>query len=133
MHYFEYKGIKYAAGTRLKYKSSTYGIQTYTFNGAEYCSEFIPDDERVQKVLSYRARTDCIVEIIEPVFYDEKNQKKSEKFQNDNSDMTIETAFLFYVIIMVVGTVFKIKWVVWVLTTIGFAIWRAWFLLKKKR
>lgn len=133
MNYFEYKGIKYAAGTRLKYKSSLYGVQTYTFNGADYRSEFVPDDNRVQSVLSYRAKPECIVEIIEPVFYDESSKKRSVNNQSNPSDMTIETAFLFYVIIMVVGTIFKIKWVIWILTTIGFVIWRAWFFIKKKR
>lgn len=108
--YLRYKGQYYDAGTKVKIKNQFGEIETTTFMGGgtyEPCvwySSLTPPEY-------------YIVEIIEPVYYQPPKPHVQKGLPAGDGPFY---ALLWYIAIMVVGIIFKDRWLVWIIATLCF-------------
>ena len=129
MDYFEFNGQKYYPGTKVRIRDDMLG-GTYitTFQKRTPNSEgrealyfragrtFVADVDYAQKL---------IVEIIE-LPKNEESQNKHLYYPNKKPPMgwQIEVGWTWYLIIMVVGTLFKDRWIIYIFVTLYFFLWK---------
>ena len=127
-YYLYYKGRYYDVGTIVKIRTRYKGIihSTYEGNGnfegvSKYSRGGGPDPE------SY------IVEIVKPVYYippEPEQPKKANIFVRSGSGSSAHNddifhGLLLYIVVMLVGTIFKDRWLIWIFATIFFFGWKA--------
>ena len=121
--YLYFKGKYYDVGTKVLIKTTWDGVQeatfcgwgTYPFRGKcvweQYCSS------NVEKY---------IIDIIEPI------EVAFESIKNENrncpNDWEIEIGLIWYILIMVIGLIFKDRLMIWVVATAIFFLWKKGFL-----
>ena len=134
-NYFYYKGKCYGVGTVVKIKPETYGSgrEIERCNGvAKFVggldsgylkfSGIVPPGDSYCGIAIMTNPEDRIEKIIEPVYYEYKstwqvaldNYKKTPK----NCRADIAPGTIFYIVAMVVGTIFKARVGIWILATI---------------
>lgn len=126
--YLYYKGIYYDVGTKVKMKTKYQGeiITTFLGNG-QY--------EGLGRYSFYSGMPPeyYIIEIIEPIYYKESEvepTKKSNVFTRTgsgswNSHDEIFGGLIWYVAIMIIGTIFIDRWLIWIVATAVFFGWKA--------
>ena len=145
-----FQGKYYDVGTKVKFirkyqwNSVTEGtiiwiepnsITIKTYNDINY-NIFVSDVDRMIK------------EIIEPIYYTGSVQPpiqpsasgtdvlykgvEANKNRNYPSEGDIEVGWIWYIIIMLVGAIFKDRWIIWVVATFYFFSWKNGFLGGKK-
>lgn len=117
--YLYYKGKYYDAGTKVKIKNKWGEIETATFLGGGRYEPYV-------HYFSLNAPESYIVEIIKPVYYQEPEQQKPKPFSLPAGDGPFY-ALLWYIAVMVVGTIFKDRLLIWVVAT-----WIFFSYIKKK-
>jgi hypothetical protein len=129
-YFIRYKGLLYDVGTRLKFKAEKYNYYLGIKDGV--IEQFIGnavfirgDDGELYRYSTIKNLVDfdkVIVEIVEPVYYipDETVGSKREC----PSPWDIETGWIWYIIIMVVGALFKGAPMIWILATVFFFAWK---------
>jgi hypothetical protein len=127
-----YKGVYYDVGTKVKLQTKWDGIIVATYAGY---GEF-------KEISKYHFNWGLpperyIVKIIEPVYYEPpKPEESSEKEKKVNiflrsgsgswqSSDTILYGLFWYIAIMLIGAIFKDRWLIWIITTIVFFSWKA--------
>ena len=124
---FCYKGQYYDIGTKVKLKTKWNEniITTYIGYG-----EF----EGVHKHTYYSlmAPEHYIVEIIEPVYYQEPEPDTSQRASiftrtgsgSWQSSDAVMIGLIWYIVIMIIGSIFNARWLIWILATIIFFAWK---------
>jgi len=129
MNYFEYKGQKYYPGTRVKMKvmfseprefvfrdryTDCYGIDNLNFSGG-YLYTFPADkaDKNILEILEAKSSEDMVV-------------TRTNKRQTPPA-WDVEIGWIWYIIIMVVGTIFKDRITIWIFATVVFFLWKNGF------
>lgn len=81
------------------------------------------EEEEFQKKLRRIRIKDLRAKGLEPMFDEDGNSLVPEKKPTYDHPNTIEnsTATFFYVIVMLVGSIFKGNWVIWIITTVVWA------------
>lgn len=123
--YLYYKGQYYDVGTKVKLKTRWSGVVETIFLGYETYDCYL---ERASA-----NPDDYIVEIIEPVYYvppEKQEGEKSNVFMRTgsgswNSDDDIFHGLLLYIAVMLVGTIFKDRLLIWIIATWVFFSWKA--------
>ena len=134
-YFIRYQGKYYDVGTKLKFyhTSTTFvppiigTIENFTGTWAHIRGE---DGELYSISTSSQCRSSPIVEIIEPVYY-----VSTERLNNRNypSDGEMEIGWIWYTIIMVVGLIFKDRWIIWIFATAYFFVWKTGLLRGGKK
>lgn len=113
--FFTYQSKQYSVGTKVKFK--------FMYNLPEVGTvEDINDDKILIRLTDgtpyWVMKTDnAITEILQPVYYVEKN--KTLPPCDD-----VFYGWIFYIIVMAVGLIFKDRWIIWVAATILFFTWK---------
>ena len=120
--YLYYKGRYYDVGTVLKIKTRWNGIQEVTFYRWGTCPF---SEDGVYDQYYYFDVEKYIVEIVKPVYPKPEN---SEGRFGSNRDCPpswrVETAWIWYILIMVVGAIFKDRLLIWTFATGYFILWK---------
>lgn len=127
-----YKGTYYDIGTQVELKTKWNGVVTATYAGD---GEF---EEVIKYHFNWGLPPECyIVRIIKPVYYEPpKPNASTNKDQGVNiflrsgsgswaSSDTIFYGLLWYIAIMLIGTIFKARLFIWIITTIVFFTWKS--------
>lgn len=124
--YLCYKGQYYDAGTKVKIKNKWGEIETATFLGGGRYEPYV-------HYFSLNTPESYIVEVIEPVYYQESkpvSAKKSNIFTRTgsgswNSHDDVFHGLLLYIAVMLGGIIFKDRWLIWIIATVIFFSWKA--------
>ena len=124
--YLYYKGQYYDAGTKVKIRNKSGEIETATYLGGGSYEPYV-------SYFSLNKPETYIVEIIEPVYYYPQQQddaKKSSVFTRTgsgswNSHDNVFYGLLLYIAVMIVGAIFKDRWLIWIMATVIFFGWKA--------
>lgn len=135
-YFIRYKGLCYDVGTKLKFKAR-FRAGSYSFyQGVKegVIEQFInstvfirAEDGELYNFSTIRNLVDFdkeIVEIIEPVYYIPKPQT-SDRNYNRPDPWDVEVGWIWYIIIMVVGTIFNSRLLIWVAATTIFFSWKS--------
>lgn len=126
--YLKYKGKYYDVGTKVKIKTRWYGIQEATFYGWgawPFRGEKVSEQYYSFEIEKY------IVEIVEPVEVVVESISTNDKSYPSAWD--VEIGWMWYIIIMVVGLLFKDKWIIWICATAFFFLWKSGLLKGGKK
>ena len=126
--YLYYKGVYYDTGTKVKIKTKWDGdvITTFLGNG-QY--------EGLGKYSFYSAMPPehYIIEIVEPVYYkapEIDSAEKSSVFTQTgsgswNSHDEVFNGLIWYIAVMLIGTIFNDRWLIWIIATVVFFSWKS--------
>ena len=130
MAYFIYNGVEYDAGTKVKIKTYYYGEQIMTLedNGVTGKRFVCTIDNSYDYSIPIRSNTEqLIIEIVAPVY-----PQKQEILVGNNRDCPpswdVEIGWVWYIIIIAVGTIFKDRLLIWGTATAIFFLWKSGFL-----
>lgn len=123
MQYLEYKGKLYDVGTKVRIKTRWNGIQEATFYG---WGDWPFRGEKVTGQFYSFDADKYIVEIIDPV------EIIVEQTDVNNRDCPpswdVEIGWVWYIVIMGAGIIFKERLLIWVFATAIFFLWKNGFL-----
>ncbi len=139
--YLPYKGIYYDVGTRLRFKARANGFYVGVREGV--IEKFInttmfikADDGIIYEFCTTRNLVNFdkeILEIIEPVYWAPPEETLTQhNNQNRPAPWDIEIGWIWYIVIMIVGSIFKERFMVWVMATAIFFLWKSGKFSKKK-
>lgn len=118
---FVYNGIEYDVGTKVKIKTFRYGEQIMALErGGVTGIQFVGDDYFSIPIRSNTAN--LIIEIVEPI-YSEKCVEIVDNYNRPTS-WDVEIGWIWYIIIMVVGTIFNDRLLIWGVATAVFFLWK---------
>ncbi|MBQ9083958.1 MAG: hypothetical protein IJY28_10785 [Clostridia bacterium] len=132
-YFLRYKGQLYDIGTKIRFRSS--GMEwegtivffsTHTF--IVKCS-----NGHTKELSQHSALDKLILEIIEPVYY---TGPVPEPYNPNINPPGYEDSFVgtvWYIVIMVVGVIFKDRWLIWIFATIFYFLWQAGIMGGNKR
>ena len=133
-YFIRYKGSCYDVGTRLRFRALSYGYYEGIKEGI--IDQFIgttvfvrATDGKFYQFSTIRGVVDfdkIIREVTYPVYYVEKRSQMVARHRPSSWD--IETGWIWYIIIMIVGTLFKDRLIVYVCATTYFFLWKNGFL-----
>lgn len=131
--YMKYQDRYYDKGTKVKIKGPN-GPVVATFLGWRYQGKgcFEPEDDSVFSLYnnySFSAANKFILEIIEPVY--PQLQLIPIKRSNDRDkppEWDVEVIRIWYIAIMVLATIFRARWIIWIVCTLVFLLWKNGFL-----
>lgn len=126
---FIYEGVAYGIGTKVLVEN-VFGLQEAAFIGWGKYEGFVGENYRNS------SRTDdCsfIIEILEPVYYVEKEEPKGKPCSiwtrtgsgSWNSHDEVCAGLVIYILVMLVGTIFNARAMIWTLATLIFFSWKA--------
>lgn len=124
--YFIFKRVKYGIGTRAKFVS--YGITAMaTFIGGDY------PKWKSDNALIIIGEFQSPIEIIEPVYYkDDKVVVHKETIKeiithkpHPNNVDEVFYAWWWYIAAMLIGSIFKMRLIIWIIATIRFFGWKS--------
>ena len=134
----------YTTGTKLiiKYKgNNSWRKDKYyiaTFDGYNFVADNnseLPIEARKFRKSTGGAGAYTILEIVEPHYYrpEGRNVTAWDKFKSGGGDAPVDTfhGTLWYIVIMVVGTIFKARIGIWIVSTIIYFLWKYGYLNKK--
>ena len=130
--YLKYHGQYYDIGTKVKIKIGPNQTTETIFlgwsvnrsgNGKSFECEY-PYSERYH----CSATEQYIVEIINPVYPLLKPITQQTTNRNCPNSWDVEIAWVWYVLIMIVGAIFKDRWIIWIFGTLFFFAWKNGFL-----
>ena len=73
-----------------------------------------------------------IVEIIDPVYYNQPEQIQLVNNRNVPPAWDVEIGWIWYIFIMIVGTIFNDRLIIWIVASAVFFLWKAGKLGGKK-
>lgn len=135
--YLQYNGKCYDVGTKLRFKAfnCSYSQKDKIGTITEICGTqliIISDDgeEYLRSSVANWWSEGRILEIIEPVYYEEKCKMVDRNYL---FEWQIEECLTWYIIIMVVGAIFEERWLLWVVATILLIARLGGFLSRNKK
>jgi hypothetical protein len=69
-----------------------------------------------------------IVEIIKPVYYTGPIYSEYPNERNSPPSWDVEMGWIYYILAMIVGTLFNARWVIYIFATVIFFAWKNGFL-----
>ena len=122
--YFKYHELLYDVGTKVRFKQKYQwqGITEGTVIRINPNSIDVKHEGDVTTIYRWDIESK-IIEIVEPVYY----TKVIESLPNNRvypSESSVELGWIWYIIIMVVGAIFKDKLMIWVCATAYFFMWK---------
>ena len=122
---FIYKGVEYAPGTKVKIKTLRNGEQIMTYYSGVNTRAFVSDSPYVCSIRAWPPYVDHlnIIEIVEPVYPPEKQVPQNKRQCPPSWD--VEIGWIWYILIMLVGLIFKDRWLIWIITTVVFFSWKS--------
>ena len=123
--FIRYKGLFYDVGTKLRI--NRYGIkegEIEKFIGGTAYIRFTDGSLESYSTMPNMIDFDkLIVEIIKPVYWI-PNELNLVDNQNRTAPWDVEIGWIWYIIIMVVGTIFNDRLLIWVVATTIFFLWK---------
>lgn len=123
-YFLRYRGQCYDVGTILRFREPYGPVQTGTIKWFSHNCVGILLDSGAEYPLSKTFSLDnVIVEIVNPVYYKmpQKTYASSRKIPSDDN---IFIGWVWYIVIMLVGGVFKLRFLVWIAATTVFFAWK---------
>ena len=115
-----YKGVYYDVGTVVKLKTKWNEIKTTTFLGggnyagiSRYGYYFLEPPETY------------IVEIVTPVYYQPPQRDSYQKSSRFTLNDETAIGLIWYIVIMLIGIIFKDRLLIWIVATIIFFGWKS--------
>ena len=125
-YFLKYKGQCYDVGTRLKFKHCGYEkegqIEWFINNHVGIRLT----DGSIWSISMIWGLDNTITEIIEPVYYMEPQSKKVYGGPLPSDD-DLFVGWVWYIVIMLVGTIFRDRLTIWVFATAIFFLWKNGF------
>jgi hypothetical protein len=143
--YMKFKGEYYDKGTICKIKGrhgepKLVRFKGWHLNNAYQNFELINEnDYGIYDNYSYSGVNDYCLEIVMPVKPDLESPEKQNSGgfglpeREKPGSWKIEVAWIWYVLIMLIGTIFKDRVMIWAFTTIVFFLWKNGFLRGRKK
>lgn len=130
-YFFRYKGLCYDVGTKVKVKT-IFGVEEGVVTEINLNSIIIKGDLLFEKILIWYIEN-RIVEIVEPVYYKGEIEQYTNGKNNMNypSEDSIFIGWILYILIMVVGTIFNERLMIWIFATAYFFLWKNGFMGKR--
>jgi hypothetical protein len=135
----ELDGIWYDVGTRIKYRECTFyclqEIKTGTVTKCDGNVIYVKPDgfsDREDKISKFSNLT-VIYEVVEPVYYEFAKHSKVSGGRDCPEPWEAEIPWIWYIVIMVVGAIFKDRWLIWIFASLVFLGWRLGFLRGGKK
>lgn len=131
--YMKYQGKYYDKGTKVMIKGPNGPVQA-TFVGWRYEGKncFVAESGSYFDLYSnynFSGVNKFIVEIIEPVYPDLHCVVTTKTTERDKPpSWDVEVGWIWYVVIMLVGTIFKDRFLIWGFATAVFFLWKNGFL-----
>ena len=128
-YFLRYKGQCYDVGTRLKFRPVASGsIVEGTIEWISHNHIYIRLADGGGRQLSKMFGLDnTITEIIEPVYYVEPPKQKTRGGPLP-SEGDLFVGWVWYIVIMLVGLIFKGRLMIWVFASVIFFLWKNGFL-----
>jgi hypothetical protein len=132
-YFIRYQGKRYDVGTRLKFKAGSWsGIMEGKIEWISHNVFGIRLTDGTGWQLSHRQSLEnTIVEIIEPVYYEEPPMEYVRGLRGGGPlppEDAIFVGWVWYIAIMVVGVIFKDRLMIWVFASAVFFLWKNGFL-----
>ncbi len=123
-YFVRYKGKCYDVGTRLKFKTSKWcegleGTIEWISHNVFYVRLIDGSGRQLSKMYSL---DNTIIEIIEPVYYEEKPQEIDNRVYPSMGD--IDIGWVWYILVMIVGVIFNARLLIWIVATVVFFSWK---------
>lgn len=124
--YLKYHNAYYDIGTKVKLRTPS-GVKDAIFTGWRRDGKSFKTIEYVNlwdTKYTYSQANNFIVDIIEPVY---PNLKKTSEPANQREcppSWDVEIGWIWYIIIMVVGSIFRDRWMLWIFATAYFFLWK---------
>ncbi len=143
---FGYGKHIYTIGTKvlMKYRDHIWKKNHYfvaTFNGYDFVVDGYPTThnnisaKKFQKSQGGDRLAYKILLIVEPHYYRPEGRKVTawDRFKSGGGSAPVDTfhGTLLYIAIMVVGTIFKARWMIWIFSTIIYFLWKYGYTNKK--
>lgn len=140
-YFIRFQGKCYDVGTRLKFR-----IRVGVFLSSEPYTGVIEkfdkttcfirgDDGNLYTISTMIQSPTCdneyIVQIITPVYYKEEPKQIPTNNRNYPSEDSIFIGWILYILIMVVGTIFNERLMIWIFATAYFFLWKNGFMGKR--
>lgn len=119
VRYLYYEGKYYDVGTKVKMKTKFNGIVITTFlGGCEY--------EGVYEHFNPVPAENYIIEIIDPIYApgQESNADVKNIITYNPRQGDIQIGWIWYILIMLLGSIFNDRWLIWIAATVIFFIWK---------
>ena len=124
---FIYNGKEYDVGTKVRIKTVYYGEQIMTLERSSVNGlQFIGINN--YSIPVRLGVSDLVIEIVEPV----EVIKQPSNNRNYPSDGDIDIGWIWYIIIMAIGTIFNDRILIWGFATAVFFLWKNGFFGGKK-
>ena len=123
MSYFEYNGVKYAIGTKFRVKTAYNGVQIMTL-APGWQPGLQLENEHCYPIPIRTYTLHRIIDVVEPVYYESPGVSPPSN-RNPPPDWDVEIGWVWYIIIMCVGSIFKDRWLLWICATIYFFLWKS--------
>lgn len=137
-YFIRFQGKCYDVGTRLRFRIGIRSFGNIADGRIEWISHnvfYIRLTDGTGWQLSHRQSLEnTIVEIIEPVYYKEPPVEYVRGLRGGGplpSEDSIFVGWVWYIVIMAVGTIFKDRLMIWVFASAVFFLWKNGFLNKK--
>lgn len=135
-NFLKYKGECYDVGTVLKFRVrgmmhfATLQPKIGIIEKFEENTCFIKDDfSRIYTIPTISQSqindNEYIIEIIEPVYYNPPEQIQLVNNRNVPPAWDVEIGWIWYIIIMIVGTIFNDRLLIWIVASVVFFLWKA--------
>ena len=120
--YFEFEGKYYGIGTKVLLKTRYDGIQEATFESCNGNSMFIGEYHWT----NHKYNPIQVIKIIEPVevFIEQSLQQETFNKNNYSSAGIVDFAWIWYVAIMLIGSIFEARMLLWIFATLYFFWWK---------
>lgn len=130
-YFIRFQDQCYDIGTRIKFKAGYWGpVLEGTIEIIHPNIFFVRlTDGRLHQLSKCFSLDNVILDILEPVYYEEPvvEYKKGIRCGSCPSEDDIFVGWVWYILIMVVGVIFKDRLTIWVFATVVFFLWKNGF------
>ena len=135
-YFIRFQGQCYDVGTRIKFKAGYWGpILEGTIEIISHHIFFVRlTDGYLHQLSKIKPLDNIILEILEPVYYVEPEVEYKRGFNGGVKppEDDIFIGWIWYILIMVVGVIFRDRLTIWIFATVVFFLWKNGFFGGKK-
>ena len=130
-YFIRYQGKYYDVGTRLRFyycNKIIEGVIEHFYGSTVYIRDsngFLHDFSTARGEMYFDK---LIAEIIKPVYYTGPIHSECSNERNCPPSWEVEMGWVYYILIMVAGTLFYARWIIYIFATIIFFAWKNGFL-----
>lgn len=129
-YFLRYEGKCYDVGTKVRVRRVCGEIIIATIIKFFHNSFLVIDENGCEFMISQYVSpfsSDKIIGIVKPVYYTDPVPGGGNN-RNCPSEWDIEIGWVWYIIIMIVGTLFNTRWMIYILATAFFFLWKNGFM-----